>query len=222
MNRITSLVLDFDDTLVMSEEACFELENTVLERMGRQAMGRDIHMTTWGMQIADAMPLRSPGVDMAKFWELMGPTHLEFVRNGHIDIVSEDRLAIIDKIIATRGMGVYILTSRTYTEVEHLLDPSHHLAGRIAEIYHADNTTHIKPDPRTFNNLLQKYNLEPSECVYVGDSPGDGKASNGAGMKFIASFESGLRTPQDFNGVQIDATIHHLDELPRAIEEIAA
>lgn len=218
--KIQAIILDFDDTLCLSEEACFELENEVLQRMGRAPQERAIHKQTWGMQIDKAMLERSPGVDMEQFWQLMPVVHQEFVTSGRIDQIPEVNLETLD-LLALQNFQLFILTSRTEKEATHLLDPSHHLAARITEFYHADNTTYIKPDPRVFDTLLKTHNLNPQACVYVGDSPSDGSAANAAGMKFIASFESGLRTPEDFAHTSVDATIQHFTELPDAITRLS-
>src|SRR5690606_1006951 len=78
---IKTVILDFDDTMYLSEEACFFLENEVLRRMGREPQTRDVHLATWGMQVEAAMHQRSPGIDIADFWKTMNMTHAEFVKD---------------------------------------------------------------------------------------------------------------------------------------------
>ena len=216
---IKTVILDFDDTMYLSEEACFFLENEVLRRMGREPQKRDVHLATWGMQVEAAMHQRSPGIDIADFWKTMNMTHAEFVKDGRIDTLADHTLRTLDEL-ASVGYELFVLTSRTKSEVIHLLDPSHHLSGRVTHIYHADETGHIKPDPRVFDKLFASHDASPETSVYVGDSPSDGHAANGAGMKFIASFEAGIRTLDDFADVQIDATINHFTELPETIKNL--
>ncbi|MGB4759594.1 MAG: hypothetical protein WBP26_06080 [Candidatus Saccharimonadales bacterium] len=79
---IKAVIIDFDDTLCLTEEACFNLENETLQRMGRKPMSRDIHKNTWGQPLYDAIRLRSPGVDADKFWEIMPTVHEEFIEGG--------------------------------------------------------------------------------------------------------------------------------------------
>lgn len=43
MGMIQAVVIDVDDTLCLTEAACFDLENEVLKRMGREPMPRAIH-----------------------------------------------------------------------------------------------------------------------------------------------------------------------------------
>jgi len=41
---IKAVVIDLDDTLCLTEEACFDMENEVLVKMGLKPMSRDIHI----------------------------------------------------------------------------------------------------------------------------------------------------------------------------------
>lgn len=216
---LKAVIIDFDDTLVMTELACFVLENEALRRMGRQPMSRELHTSTWGMQIADAIKLRSPGIATNEYFTVANTVHQEMVDAGEIDVVPDENIAALDRLIS-QGLQLFILTSRTEDECQHLLDPDHHLASRFVHIYHSGNTTHLKPDPRAFKNLFEVHDLNASECVYVGDSPSDAVAANKAGMKFIACFESGLRTSEDFAHVTVDSSIQKFVDLPAAITSI--
>ncbi|MEV4090096.1 hypothetical protein AB0J43_58495, partial [Nonomuraea fuscirosea] len=64
---IRAVVLDVDDTLCLTEAACFDLENDVLARLGREPMSRAAHVATWGLPLLQAMPRRSPGLDLDAF-----------------------------------------------------------------------------------------------------------------------------------------------------------
>jgi phosphoglycolate phosphatase-like HAD superfamily hydrolase len=93
------------------------------------------------------------------------------------------------------------------------------LAGRLSGAYHLGNVRHPKPDPRAFDELLADGGLAPGECVYVGDSPSDARAANGAGVRFVACLQSGLRTPEHFAGCRVDAFI---DAFPGIVDAVAA
>jgi len=218
---IKAVIIDFDDTLCLTEEACFNLENETLHKMGREPMSRAIHKRTWGQPLYDAIQLRSPGVDAAEFWRLMPDVHEEFINTGRIDVVTDENLQALDKL-AKAGMSLMILTSRSAVEMRHLLDPKHHLASRIAHFYHKDNMTFHKPDPRAFEVIERDHGLLPSQCVYVGDSPSDGAAAKGAGLHFITSLESRLRSKADFAAYPVDIYIEKFTELPTAITKLTA
>lgn len=205
----------------MTEESCFDLENETLARLGLQPMSRQIHKETWGQPLFEVIKQRSPGVDVKQFQTLLPEVHSEFIRNGRIDIVSEENLRTMDEL-AQIGKQLMILTSRTFVEVQHMLEPEHHISGRVAAYYHKDNTGYVKPDPRVFDVIERDHGLKPSECVYVGDSPSDAAASNGAGMVFIASLESGIRTREEFSAYNVAAFIQKFTDLPDAINTLEA
>lgn len=219
MATIKAVLIDFDDTLCMSEAACFDLENETLRRMYRPAQKRDVHKQTWGVALGTAMQLRSPGLDLQEFWQIFPIVHEEFVRAGLVDVIPEANLQVLAEL-RKQNLSVMILTSRTETESLHLLRPDHKLASYIDAFYHKDNMQWHKPDPRAFAHIEKDHGLKPQECVYVGDAVTDAAAAKGADLHFIASLESGLLTPQDFAAYTVDAFITSFTELPRAITEL--
>jgi phosphoglycolate phosphatase len=116
------------------------------------------------------------------------------------------------------GKQLLILTSRTHTELQHMLEPDHHLSGRVANFYYKDVMRYHKPDPRAFGELLRDNHLRPAEAIYVGDSITDAQAAKGAGLLFVASLESGLRTKADFAGQPVDTFIESFPEIVAAVQ----
>ncbi|MEV4756664.1 HAD hydrolase-like protein [Micromonospora sp. NPDC049559] len=213
---IRAVVIDVDDTLCLTEAVCFELENEVLARIGRPPMPRAVHLSTWGQPLLDAMPRRSPGVDLGDFATAYHVVLQEYVANGRLDVVASENLDALDRL-ALAGRSVMLLTSRTGAEVAHLLAPDHVLAGRLRAIYHRDNTRFGKPDGRAFDELLSAARLSPGQCVYVGDSPTDAQAANAAGVRFIACMQSGVRRRGDFGAYRVDAFV---DAFPDVVEAV--
>lgn len=214
---IKAVVIDVDDTLCLTEAACFEMENDVLSRIGRPPMPRDIHIKTWGKPLFEVISERSPGLNLEDFKREYAETIPEYVAAGKLDDIAQENYRALDKLIKT-GKSVMLLTSRTHGELKHLLELDHLLAKRITAFFYRDNMQFHKPDPRAFDTLLKGHGLRPQDCVYVGDSISDAVAANKAGLHFIASLESGLRKQEDFNGYDVDAFINHFSELPAAVE----
>jgi phosphoglycolate phosphatase-like HAD superfamily hydrolase len=118
------------------------------------------------------------------------------------------------------GKAVFVLTSRTHGELRHLLEPDHYLASRVKAFYYKDNMQYHKPDPRAFDELLADNCLLAEKCIYVGDSVGDAEASKAAGLKFVASLESGLRQREDFDGNDVDVFINRFPEINEAVARL--
>ncbi len=160
------MVVDVDDTLCLTEAASYDLENDVLAAMGRPPMSRAVHLATWGEALLDAMPRRSPGLDLDRFAELFPVFHQRYLADGRLDVIPPENLGALDALVRS-GRTVLLLTSRAEAEVRHMLEPGHVLAGRITGAYHTGNTRFRKPDPRAFDELLADTGLRPEQCVYV-------------------------------------------------------
>lgn len=209
---IDAVIIDLDDTLCMTEAASFEIENAVLAKLGRPPMPRKLHVKTWGKPTFEIISTRSPGVDVDAFRDAFRPVILEYTDSGRLDAIPEENYVALDRLVGL-GKPVMILTSRTHAELSHLLKPDHLLATSIKAFYYRDNMQFHKPDPRAFDGLLADTGLEPSQCLYVGDSVSDALAAKQRGLHFVASLESGLRKRQDFDGLLVDAFINKFPEI---------
>jgi phosphoglycolate phosphatase len=216
---IEAVVIDVDDTLCLTEAVCFDLENVALARMGREPMPRSIHIATWGQPLFEAIIQRSPGIDVEAFKVAYHPVIEEFISDGRLDAIPAENYEALDKLIAL-NKTIMLLTSRTHGEFKHMLAPDHNLASRVTAFYYRDNMQYHKPDPRAFDELLHAHNLEPENCVYIGDSPSDAQAASGAGLRFIASLESGIRQRQDFKDLPIDAFVDRFPDIVGAIADL--
>jgi phosphoglycolate phosphatase len=216
---IRAVIVDVDDTLCLTEAASFELENEVLARLGRPPMRREVHLATWGEALLDAVPRRSPGVDLGLFAELFPVLHQQYLADGRLDIIPPENLAALDRLVGG-GRAVLLLTSRAEAEVRHLLEPDHVLAGRVSGAYHQGNTRFRKPDPRVFDELLAETGFQPEHCVYVGDSPGDAVAAGGAGLRFVACLQSGVRRLDEFDPRNVTAAVATFPEIVPVIEAL--
>ncbi len=219
---IKAVILDLDDTIFMTEAACFALENDVLRQMGREPMSRKVHLQTWGRPLFDAIVDRSPGIDVEAFRAAYDPFIKRYVEKGMLDVVSQGTLDAIDMLRSELKKAVLALTGREESELKHLFVPEHPLGSRLEVIYHKDNMSYHKPDPRAFEHIEAEHGWLPEECVYVGDSVSDAQAAKGAGLHFVASLESGLRQRADFADWPVDAFIMSISELVPVIRKLDA
>jgi len=218
---VKAVLVDFDDTLCPTEEAGFAFENEVLRRLGRPPQTREIHKATWGQPMLHAMPTRSPGVDVAAFHAIVHELFPQWAAEGKIDAIPRGNMVALDTL-RSAGMDLYVVTSRIEDELRHILSPEHELMQRLAAIYYHETLEYHKPDPRVFDKVFAVHGLIPEQCVYVGDSPSDAAAAKRAGLYFVASLESGLRTPADFEPWGADHFVARFADVPHAIQHIAS
>lgn len=219
---IKAVIVDLDDTLFLTEAACFAMENDILQQMGRPPMDRTIHTATWGKPLfGEAILLRSPGVDVEEFKKRYVDTSKRYIESGSLDALSPENLATLDHLIEM-GKSVIVLTSRTHEELHHLLEPDHLLAERVKAFYYHDNTQFHKPDPRVFDELLRDHQVAPDQCVYIGDAVSDSVAAKEAGIHFIACLENKLRTRTDFAHLPVDAFVDSFADIVSAVRTLDA
>jgi phosphoglycolate phosphatase len=199
---IKAVILDFDDTLFMTEQASFEIENETAGLLGLAPMTRETHVHNWGKPIEHAIIERFPGIDLTKFMEAFPAVLRSHVRAGRIDALTDANTVALAQITAS-GYRLYAVTSRKLVEIDHLLSSEHEFSRYVEEgsIFHKDNSQHLKPDPRAFDGVIALTGFKPAECVYVGDSLTDCRAAKGAGLQFVACLESGLRHREEFEAL---------------------
>lgn len=215
MPRFEAVLFDLDDTLTMSEPACYEMENAALIKQGQPPMQRQVHIDTWGKALPEVISERSPGVDVKRFWPDLLAIHAEWIANGEIDQIPESNVRILNTL-GHAGVLLAVLTNRTFEEAKHFLEDGHVLKEIMREIYHSDSTGFRKPDPRVFDLFFQHHpHIARESVAYVGDAPSDEEAVYNAGLghAFI-TLESGLRVPDNFKGGDKTTFIRDLSELP--------
>ncbi|MBQ3511934.1 MAG: HAD-IA family hydrolase [Bacilli bacterium] len=89
-----------------------------------------------------------------------------------------------------QGYFLGIATSRTKEELEEL-DELIKYINLFDVVITSDLINEPKPSPESINIIIDKYNLNKEETIYIGDSPSDQKAANNANVKFgFAAWEN--------------------------------
>ena len=217
------LIIDFDDCLCQTEEACFYLENDVAKQLGLMPMTRQVYQANWGKPIEEAISERLPGVSVSKFmseFAIQLPKHIE---QGTFDPISDSSLATLHRLHEI-GIILVILTSRTRTEVAHWLDKRNVLSDIIDCWYYKEYAQEVcgavKPDPQVMMAICQIHQTSPEQTMAIGDTPSDGVCANGAGVTFVASLESGLRKKSDFDHVKVDHFIQNFSEIEDVVFDV--
>jgi len=92
------------------------------------------------------------------------------------------------KYISNKG-GSFLITHRDYESLNEFLTRNN-FEKYFIEIVSADANFPLKPDPASFNYIIDKYKLKKEETLGVGDRILDIEAANSAGIK-SCFFDSG-------------------------------
>jgi len=87
------------------------------------------------------------------------------------------------------------------------------LHQRSAAIVGGDTTPYSKPHPAPILKAAEICNINPSECLYVGDDLRDIEAGRAAGMKTVAAAYGYCGCDEPVNAWGADYIIHHPSEL---------
>lgn len=213
---IKAIILDFDNTLCMTARSNFEMQDKTIRSLNLDPIPFEDYSKTVGDTLQTFIEKYYPVIKFEDFLERYSTIRNETLKKGLIEVVPEENLQVLD-VLAKQGKQLMILTSRREVGVAYMMDKKHHLGSRIAHFYHLGNNPYHKPDPRTFEVIEKEHDLKPSECVYVGDTPHDAAAANGAGLCLIISLESGIHTKKDFAKYKVDAFV---DKFPEVLNKI--
>lgn len=87
------------------------------------------------------------------------------------------------------------------------------LARRASVVICGDTTPHSKPHPAPLLEAARRLNLEPAECVYVGDDLRDVQAGRAAGMRTVAAAWGYLGESEPIERWGADVLVHDPDDL---------
>jgi putative hydrolase of the HAD superfamily len=124
--------------------------------------------------------------------------------------------------LQNEGYKLGLISNTMFAGASHIQDLERFgLAGFFDVMLFSADHNKWKPTTAPFVHVLEALAVEASNAVYIGDDPSaDVVGAKATGMKTIY-FPSSQRFPS-LNGVQPDATISHLRELPGCLVALSA
>ena len=198
------IIFDIDGTLADSWQLGFDATNKVLrnndiETISEETYHQGTKFTTpnrlarhAGLEPADGSSFETMGEKLAKeFDELyIGLVSTETARfyPGIGDLLlrvpSDIALGVLTNAAVDYAHAVLKVNSIPLSPSPGSEDKMQ-LYHRFQSIRGADNVPQAKPEPDGLWTVCDDLGVAPSDCVYIGDSPSDGKAALAAGMSFV-------------------------------------
>jgi phosphoglycolate phosphatase-like HAD superfamily hydrolase len=123
--------------------------------------------------------------------------------------------ALIEKITSLKKTGVKLgaLSNAGGRYVKAVLR-ANHVFSNFDATYGADEVPTPKPSPNGLLYMCKNLGVRPDKCIYIGDSPSDGKAGKAAGMVSIGvSWGSNSREKLEPSFDYVTDTVSQLDHL---------
>ena len=111
----------------------------------------------------------------------------------------------------SQGFKLACVTNKPLRHTQALLAESG-LARWFASVVAGDSTPHVKPHPEPLLEACRALDLDPSQCLMVGDSMNDIKAAQAAAMPVVA-LSYGYNQGIDLNSGHPDVLIDNFSEL---------
>ncbi|UYZ68617.1 HAD-IA family hydrolase [Moraxella bovis] len=136
------------------------------------------------------------------------------------DICVDSRLFDgLDSLLDTlenKGVAWGIVTNKPRYLAEQLLDKLD-LAKRCAVLVCPDDVANTKPDPEPMFLACKKLNIDPKNCIYVGDHIRDIQAGRASGMMTVAVGFGYIVPDENPHEWGADKVVDTLDELRRLV-----
>lgn len=210
MKRITTVLFDFDGTLMDTNEIIIESwQHTFRTLTGKEGDVEQI-LESFGEILRDTVQRFFPGCDVEKTVEIYRSYQVSFYKKlirmfpGMPELVDE---------LKRKGYKLAVVTSRLRPTTEEGLE-KYGLEHTFDYVVTADDTDKHKPDPEPALIALRKLNSRPEEAIMVGDTMYDMGCGKNAGVSTVmVNWAMAAGAQKKMSSFQPDFTIDRPEEL---------
>lgn len=207
---IKAIIFDVDGVLVHSFEANHKFFGDLFRKFGYTFMSKEDYENYFHLTTKDIVRHTTKSTDedeIHKIWKSSRDREVQYP--AELLDFPKNLFETIENLSKKYTIG--IATSRTFSPLDDIpgLRPLEQYLKTV--VLYGDTENH-KPHPEPLLLAAQKLNLDPSECVYVGDSATDIMAAHSAGMKAI-NYNKRIREEADLN-------ITEFSKLEEAVESL--
>lgn len=209
-NLLRGVLFDLDGTLLDT----YDLIRTSFHHTMIEVLGEDRSMAAFDASLGRplAVQFRSYAKDEAQLAALVEGYRVyeRSIQNDHLAEFPGMRPAL-ERIAADDWQTGVVTSKRNETAVSNL--DAFGLTGLFSVIVGSDDVERPKPDPEPVAKGARLLGLAPAQCFYVGDSPFDMQAGNGAGCTTVA-VTWGMFAREVLEAQTPDFVISSAEELP--------
>ena len=181
--KIRCVIYDCDGVLFDSIEANKRLYNDLCSVVGRGQLKEEEINYVHSHTVNEAIHLIFGGDDALEKRALESLKQVDLREYiGYLKM--EPYLLQILNLLKANGIIRVINTNRT-TSMPHIME-RFHLWPFFDMVVTALDVNNPKPHPESIEKIIQKFNLNKEEVVFIGDSEVDQQAAKSAGIKFIS------------------------------------
>ncbi|THB74426.1 MAG: HAD family hydrolase [Desulfobacteraceae bacterium] len=198
--KIKAVIFDCDGVMFDTAQANRSYYNEVLTHFNQPELTDEQFEKVHKATVTEAIDYLLPGIEdkSVVFDYLKQAGYHRFVKYMKMESGLIELLMALNAHGYIRGIG----TNRTNTMPKVLKD--FELEPYFEMVVTAADVEHPKPHPEQLHKIMERFDLEPDEVMFVGDSDYDEQAAKGAGTWFVA-----------FKSPALDAHLHvqSMDEI---------
>lgn len=210
----------------------FDLDGTLIDTYDIiLASFRHTVRTVLGRELPDEVLMQKVGQPLVtQMWDFTddAAVHDQLVEayRAHNDVIHDERVALFPGVadalgeLAAMGCPLGVVTSKRSGLARRALELTG-IDGRFAFVLGPDECPAHKPDPAPVAQGCAELGLDPSRCLYVGDSPFDMQAGNGAGCTTVAA-RWGMFPADVLDAERPDYALESIVGLPALVARLAA
>mmetsp|Transcript_8705 Transcript_8705/g.12311 ORF Transcript_8705/g.12311 Transcript_8705/m.12311 type:complete len:287 (-) Transcript_8705:72-932(-) len=204
LSSVKGIIFDIDGTIADSGKLGYDATVVVLENNGCPTITEEIYhehtIYTTPERLARHAGLVPGDVDFEAIGQKLGAEFDDFyvklvdtktagfypgIDDFLNNIPSDVKIGALTNACVAYAHAVLTVNCPVAAGISGGLPESGGIYDRFGSIHGADDSPKPKPYPDGLYVICKELGLKPEECVYIGDSPSDGKAADAAGMASI-------------------------------------
>lgn len=207
--RFPVILFDLDGTLIDSGPIILaSMQHAARTVLGREIPPEELGLTIGGQGIVAQMQALDPerAEDLVEVYK----QHNDAL---HETLEAFDELLVLLPGLKAEGRKLGIVTAKRHRTVALALERFPTLADEFDVVVAHEDTDRHKPDPDPVLFAIERLGGDPSQTVYVGDSPFDIQAAKAAGAFAVAVSWGGIHPPERLLAEEPDAFVRSPEEL---------
>ena len=212
MDRATRLkydavIFDLDGTLIDSLEDIASAINYALAKLGRSTFETQRFKTIAGGGNRMCFK-RALGTDDPELISRAVALKLAYEKeHGHPHSKPYEGIDAMLRRLKEKGIRMAVLSNKTEHAVKSVVDKGFRESEMFEQVVGAREDTPLKPDPTAAKRIVQRLRVDPTRCVYIGDTDVDMKTGKAAGL-FTVGVTWGFRTAHELKTNGADAIVN--------------
>lgn len=210
---IKAIIFDLDGTLTDTLSTIAHFGNLALESFGFSPIPTDRyrHLVGNGRDLLIHRMLAEHNADTSENYQNVGAV---YDREYEADVLYgtkpyEGILPLLDAL-QSAGLAICVFSNKPHNVVSGIVDRI--FGSRFDIVYGQRTGVPVKPAPDGALEICRKLNIQPAECLFVGDTCTDIETAKNAGMHSIGVLW-GFRDLAELDTAGADYIIHHPAEI---------